>query len=206
VFTRLAQHDGTIYLDLADERWRCVAITPAGWMVLNHAPVRFRRTRGTLTLPVPEQGGVLDSLRDFVNVDDDGWTLTTAWLVSTLRPDRPFPVLGIHGEQGSGKSTLARMCRGLVDPNIADLRSCPREERDLVLAAVNGWIVGLDNVSHLPDWLSDSLCRLSTGAGFSTRQLYTDADESLFAAKRPILFTGIEEVAVRETSQTAQFS
>src|SRR5207253_279153 len=155
------------------------------------APVRFRRTRGMLPLPIPEPGGRLDTLRDFVNADDDGWTLATAWLVGTLRPDRPFPVLGIHGEQGSGKSTQARMLRGLVDPNVADLRSCPRKEHDLVLAAVNGWIVGLDNVSRLPDWLSDALCRLSTGAGFGTRQLYTDADESLFAAKRPILLNGI---------------
>src|SRR5262249_53122209 len=95
------------------------------------------------------------------------------------------------------KSTQARMLRRLVDPNEADLRSFPREERDLVLAARNGWMVGFDNVSKLPDWLSDALCRVSTGAGFGTRLLFTDSEEFLLAVKRPIVLNGIEEVAVK---------
>src|SRR5207244_10836666 len=73
-------------------------------------------------------------------------------------------------------------------------RSAPREEHDLVLAATNGWVVGLDNLSRIPEWLSDALCRLSTGAGLGRRQLYTLADEALFAVKRPILYTAIAEV------------
>ena len=46
-------------------------------------------------------------------------------------------------------------------------------------------------------WLSDALCRLATGGGFGTRQLYSDDEESLFEARRPVLLNGIEEVAVR---------
>jgi hypothetical protein len=87
--------------------------------------------------------------------------------------------------------------RALVDPNTAALRTTPREERDLVIAAANGWLIALDNLSHLPDWLSDALCRLATGSGFATRELYTDADETIFAAQRPIVLNGIEEVATR---------
>jgi hypothetical protein len=49
----------------------------------------------------------------------------------------------------------------------------------------------------LPDWLSDALCRLATGSGFATRELYTDAEEAIFAAQRPIVINGIEEVATR---------
>jgi len=33
-------------------------------------------------------------------------------------------------------------------------------------------------------WLSDTLCRLTTGGGFATRRLYTDQDETLFDAAR----------------------
>ena len=45
--------------------------------------------------------------------------------------------------------------------------------------------------------MSDALCRLATGGGFSTRRLYSDDEEVVFDAKRPILLTGIEEVATR---------
>ena len=39
--------------------------------------------------------------------------------------------------------------------------------------------------------------RLSTGGGFSTRELYSDGEEKLFNAMRPILLNGINEVATR---------
>ena len=58
-------------------------------------------------------------------------------------------------------------------------------------------VVALDNVSRLPDWLSDGLCRLSTGGGFSTRALYTDDDEIIFEATKPVIVTGITSVVTR---------
>lgn len=61
----------------------------------------------------------------------------------------------------------------------------------------NGWLIALDNLSHLSDWLSDALCRLATGSGFATRELYTDTEETIFAAQRPVVMNGIEEVATR---------
>jgi hypothetical protein len=45
--------------------------------------------------------------------------------------------------------------------------------------------------------MSDAVCRLSTGGGFSTRELYTDQDEMLFDATRPIILNGIETFATR---------
>jgi hypothetical protein len=77
------------------------------------------------------------------------------------------------------------------------LRSQPREEGDLLIAASNGLIVGYDNLSTLPDWLSDALCRLTSGAGLSKRQLYADVDEVVLAARRPVILTGIESVLSR---------
>jgi hypothetical protein len=51
---RIAEHAGRLYLDLADEHWRAVAIGPDGWRVLGCPPVRFRRSPGMLPLPVVE--------------------------------------------------------------------------------------------------------------------------------------------------------
>jgi hypothetical protein len=106
-------------------------------------------------------------------------------------------VLVLHGEQGAAKSTTARVLRALVDPNAAALRANPKDPHDLMIAAVNGWVVNLDNLSHLPAWLSDAICRLSTGGGFAIRELYSDSDEVLFDAQRPVILNGIEELATR---------
>jgi hypothetical protein len=59
----------------------------------------------------------------------------------------------------------------------------------LFIAASNGHVLAFDNLSGLPPWLSDTLCRLTSGGAFSTRRLFTDQDEILFAAARPIIST-----------------
>ncbi len=148
-------------------------------------------------LPSPVPGGNINSLRRFINVDDHDWPLVLAWLVAGLRPSGPYPVLIIHGHQGSAKSTAERVLRALVNPNKANLRATPKDGHDLMIAATNGWVVALDNLSHLSPWLSDALCRLATGGGFSTRELYTNEEEKLFNAQRPVVLNGIEELATR---------
>jgi hypothetical protein len=85
----------------------------------------------------------------------------------------------------------------LIDPNVAPVRALAREERDLLIAANNSHVLAFDNLSGLPHALSDAFCRLATGASFGLRQLYTDADEVLFQAARPILLNGIEDVINR---------
>src|SRR5262249_20593555 len=109
----------------------------------------------------------------------------------------PYAVLILTGEQGAAKSTMARLLRWLIDPNAAPLRSQPRDGRDLVIAARNSWVLAFDNLSYLPIWLSDCLCRLATGGGFATRELYTDADEVIFDSQRWVILTSIEDVASR---------
>jgi hypothetical protein len=106
-------------------------------------------------------------------------------------------VLNLLGAQGSAKTTTAMALRNLVDPAAAGLRAAPKDERDLAIAATNSQIVGYDNLSAIPTWLSDGLCRLATGGGFATRELYSDSDEALFDFQRPVIVTGIEELAVR---------
>jgi hypothetical protein len=198
VHLRVARDRGGIVIDLCDNEWRVVRIDAAGWNVLTSSPVRFRRAGGMLPLPVPEQGGSFDELQQFVNVpSEDDFVLLIAWLVGAARNKGPYPVLGLHGEQGSAKSTTSRVLRRVIDPNKSEIRAEPREPRDLVIAANNGWVIALDNLSRIKPWLSDALCRLATGGGFSTRTLYTDAEETIFDAQRPILVNGIEELAVR---------
>jgi hypothetical protein len=198
VHIRTAECAGRIYLDLADEHWRAVDIGPEGWKVMGCPPVRFRRPARMLPLPVPEQGGSIETLQSFLNLASrNDFVLVVAWLLAALRSGGPYPLLAISGEQGSAKTVLSKLLKALIDPNAAPVRALSREERELMIAANNGYVLAFDNLSGLPSWLSDALCRLATGGSFAVRQLYTDDEEVLFDAARPILLNGIEEVVSR---------
>jgi hypothetical protein len=158
-------------------------------------------------LPLPVTGGSIEKLRPFPNVRSDAdFVLAVSWVLGALRNRGPYPVLVLAGEQGSAKSTLSAILRALIDPSAAPLRALPREDRDFFVAAYNNHVLAFDNVSGLPGWISDTLCRLSTGGGFSVRQLYTDSDEVLFDATRPQTLNGIEDVVNRPDWPIARFS
>jgi hypothetical protein len=197
VFRRVADDNGTIYLDLADADWSSVKIYAKGWEILPNPPIKFIRSRGMRPLLSPIGGGDVDRLRSFLNIADQEWPLVLTWILAAYRRQGPFPVLILNGEQGSCKSSASAVLRCLVDPNAANLRSSPRDERDLFISASNSWVITLDNLSHLPDWLSDALCRLATGGGLSTRQLYSDLNETIIDVQRPIILNGIGELATR---------
>jgi hypothetical protein len=191
-YVRVAESDGAIYIDLGNDSWEAIKITGEGWNLVPHAPVTFLRAPGALALPPPIRGGNVDDLRSFLNLrDEDHWKLLVSWLIGSLRPGLPFPILVLEGSHGSAKSTAARFIRALLDPNTSPLRASPKNERDLAISAGNAWCLAFDNLSSVSPWLSDALCRLSTGGGFSTRANYTDDGEKLFNALRPILLNGI---------------
>jgi hypothetical protein len=198
VSIRVGGLNGRLYLDLGDESWRAVEIDASGWRVIEEPPVRFRRAAGMQPLAVPAPGGSVEALRAFLNVQSDqDFVLVVAWALAVLRNKGPYPALVLSGEQGSAKSTFSAILRSLLDPNTAPLRALPREDRDLFIAASNGHVLAFDNVSGLPAWISDTLCRLATGGGFAVRQLYTDQDEVLFDAARPVILNGIEDIVTR---------
>ncbi len=198
IFLRIGEHDGSLYLDLCNDEWQAIEIDAAGWRVVSEPPCRFRRAPGMLPLPEPARGGSIAMLRGLLNVKSDAdFILAVAWLLAAFRPRGPYPVLALAGEQGSAKTTFARVLRLLIDPSAASQRTLPREDRDLFIAANNAHVLCFDNVSGLPAWISDTLCRLATGGGFTTRALFTDADEVIFDAMRPISLNGIEDVVSR---------
>jgi hypothetical protein len=195
---RVAHSDGALYLDLGDEAWRAVEITKHDWRVVSRPPVKLLRSSAIRPLPEPEAGVMIEVLRGFLNVQSDAdFQLVVAWIVAALRDRGPYPILVVNGEQGSGKSIFSRMVRSLVDPSAAPIRAMPKDDRDLVVSAANAHVMAFDNLSTVPAWLSDGLCRLATGSGFATRMLHTDRDESIFEAARPIIVNGIPQLTDR---------
>ena len=115
-----------------------------------------------------------------------------AWLVAALFPEIPHPILALVGEQGTAKSTAARLVVSLVDPSPAPLRTPPREMRSWAAAASASWVVALDNVSTIPDWFSDTLCKAVTGDGIVERALHTDDDINVLTFRRCVALTSID--------------
>ena len=111
VHLRVAEYEDGLYLDLANAHWQAVEIA-SGWRLIDKPPVRFRRPPGLLPLPLPKGGGSLDVLRHLLNLpNDEDFVLVVAWLLAALRPDGPYPLLAISGEQGSAKTVLCKMLK-----------------------------------------------------------------------------------------------
>src|SRR5690606_35956687 len=189
---RVARHDGALWLDLGDRSGRAVRITPDGWSVESSPPVLFRRTPLTGELPTPAPGGDLDGLWAWLNVAKEDRPLVAAWLVSTLYDTMPHPVLGLFGEQGTGKTTAAKVLASVLDASPVPVRKPPKDADSWVVAGAGWSVVASDNVSHVPDWLSDYLCRVVTGEGDGRRRLYTDGEYAVFAYRRCVILNGID--------------
>ncbi len=197
VHVRTAGADGKLYIDLCNDAWEVVEISEKGWHITSQSPVKFIRKDGMLPLPNPSEGGSVEQLRPFVNLTDEDWPLAVAWLMGALRPTGPYPILVVNGEHGSAKSTTCWRLRSLVDPNSVAVRAVPKNDQTLMIWATNSHVAALDNLSSMPTWLSDAMCRLATGGGYSERALYTDDGEKLFYAVRPQMVNGIEDIAIR---------
>jgi hypothetical protein len=196
-YVRIAHVGDKAYLDLADEERHIIEIRAGSWSYVTDAPVRFRRPKGMRPLPMPQSGGSLDELKQFVNIAKPSyWQLVTAWIVSLFFPG-PFAWLALQGRQGTAKTSTSRALRQVIDPNKSPVRAPPRSVRDLVIGAANSVILVLDNLSYLDEELSDALCRMSTGGGLSTRELYSDLDEVIVEVQRAGILNGITDVVAR---------
>ena len=201
VFVRIGQDgdgaDTAYFLDLGDPSGRAIEIRDQGWSVVDRPGVYFRRPGGFRQLPLPARGGSIDLLRPYVNLTEPDFRLTIAWLTAALRPVGPYPILVLNGEQSSGKSTLAKILRLLIDPQTCPLLALPSSTENLMATAVNGWLLAYENITTIPDWLSDCVCQLAFGGGFASRTLFTNDERSDIYAQRPVILVGIDDFVLR---------
>ena len=198
VFYRVASLGDATYLDLAAAGRRVVKITADEWRLIEAPAVSFVRSGENHALSPPAAGGTLDPLRGLLNLaSEEDWQLLVGWLIGACRAVGPYPILVLQGEQGTAKSTVAKMLKYLLDPSPALLRSCPRNEQDLFIAARHAHVLAFDNLSGLLPWQSDAFCRLATGGAFATRRLFSDGDEVILQAQRPVILNGIDNLMTR---------
>ena len=193
---RVARQGETIWYDLGD--WRAVLVNSKGWQVVTDPPILFRYYPHQVVQVEPLAGGNLEDFLGLVNVvDQHSRILLLVYMVAGLLPEIPLPVLVVHGEQGVAKSFLFRLLRALLDPSSLATLTYPANIREFVQLAAHHRTAYLDNLTSLPQWLSDALCRLCTGEGFSKRELFTDDDDIIYNLKGLGGLNGVNLVAVR---------
>lgn len=192
---RVAAHGDAIYVDLSDERWRAVKITKDGWSIESDYPVRFKRHihQAPQVEPVEAKPGAFKQLwRCFPNMaNEDYRILLEVFTVTAAIPGFPHPGLEILGTQGSGKSTLEKALRMLVDPSITQVTALPINLEEMVLQLYQNYMPVFDNVSKIPRWVSDALCRAITGDASTRRSLYSDEGALIHAYQRVVMLNGI---------------
>ena len=143
-------HHDRLYVDRCDEEWRAIEITAQGWGLIHRPPVKFSSLRVRPGLPEPVCGDMVDACDDTsTSSSEDDFRLIIFWLAAAVRPGFSFPILIINGIHGSGKSMLCKMLPQLIDSDVALVYSPPTNERDLILAATNTWVISFDNVSEI---------------------------------------------------------
>lgn len=194
---RIGSHNGSIYFDIGDNE-NVVHISENGWHIEKTSPILFQRFNHQKIQDLPIGGKNLKELLELVNVTHSGsQLLLLVSLVVSFLPEIPRPVLALNGAPGSSKSTLLRFFRELVDPSSVPLVTPPKSIAELAQLASHNYAVYFDNLSFVPTWLSDCICRLVTGDGYTKRELYTNDDDVLYAHKRAIGICGINQVATK---------
>src|SRR5450755_2018982 len=165
VWLRAGEHDGAAVVDMGTETGQCLTITP--------------------------RGGTLDGIRARINLPEEDYRLAIAWVVAAYLTGIPHPILLVQGEQGTAKSNLIRTLLALIDPQPAADRTPPKDNREWAIFARASWAFSYDNITDIPPWLSNALCKGVTGDAVLQRVLHSDDDIGVYSFQRVIALTTI---------------
>lgn len=190
----MPNEENALYYDLTNDKWECVRITKDGWSV-QAAPVLFTRYANHRPQAYPAKdypADILDQFMQLFNVsDEENRLLLKCYMISLFIPNIAKPALMLYGQQGSAKSTLQELIKMVVDPSLMKTLSFPKDTQELTQKLSHNYVAYFDNISEIPDWISNDLCKAVSGSGFSKRALYTDDDDVIYSFQRCIGFNGI---------------
>ena len=194
MFLRTARQGNHIYIDLANDKGEVAEVSASGWQVITDPPVKFYRTQEQAPLPVPQQGGSIYELEQFINVDKTDFPLVIAYLCDVAKGEGEYQHLCLTGPHGSGKTTTIKKIGRVIDPLCrAETSAMPHKEEDITIAAVEQLLLRYENVSRIPEGIPDALCRVATGSGVRKRKLFTDKEMVVFNFCRSVIMDGITD-------------
>ena len=193
VGVRTARDGDAIIYDPLREDGKVFRIDRTGMNLVS--PKSPLTVRFTGMLPAEVKEGTKEdylSLLGIWRMDDTIRILSMGLDFSRFIPNIPHAIEAVTGDHGSGKTSYTETKRELVDPSGALSQSLKWDERDISISALHQGILAFDNVNTtMPDYISDVLCRISTGQGFRTRELYSNTSEVILKLKKPIIIDGI---------------
>lgn len=188
--------------DLTNPEWQIIKVTSERWDIIsdNDIPI-FTRHTNSLPQTTPNQNYSKDVIEQFINLfniyDHKKRLLLLVYIVSLFIPEIAKPILILRGSKGAAKTTAFELIKKIVDPSVVDTLFFPKEMGDLIQTIDHNYISFFDNIYSIREEISDILCRVVTGTGFSKRRLYTDDESISYNFKRPIGLNGINLASVK---------
>lgn len=193
---RIVFKNNAVWYDLG--KGSVIFIDKDGWTISETPPIIFRRYSSQTPQVTPQKNGDLKDLLTFVNLkNEEEQLLFLIFTVAAFIPGFPHPILVLYGPQGAGKTTPQRLLKSLIDPSPFKVLSAPDNVKEFVQLASHHYFFFFDNLSSLPEWLSNSLARAVTGDGFSKRELFSDDDDIIYSFQRTVALNGINLVVQR---------
>ena len=162
---------------------------------LTEQPILFARY-GQRPQVLPEHNYPPDIMQQFIDKctnikDPKDQLLFKSYIVTLFIPDIPHLILLLKGVKGAAKSILETEVKRIIDPSELDLLVLNNNRNDFIINLAHNYYNAYDNVRKIPEWFSNDICAATTGAGFSTRTLYTTTDETYLKFKRCFALSSI---------------
>jgi hypothetical protein len=190
--------DPVFYYDLTDPLWHVIKVSKEGWSIVEStavdAPIKFTRYNQTpQVIPMREYpADIFDQFMNLTNVNgEQNKLLLKVYIVSLFIPEIAHVILNLHGEKGSAKTFLMWMIKILVDPSKPALLTIHKDRNEFIQQINHTYAPFYDNLKHVPDWLSDEVCKAVTGIGHTKRKLYSNDEDIVYEYKRCPGFNGI---------------
>ncbi len=195
---RVYSDNESIFIDLGNPDWKLVKIATDTCCIVEHGidtPI-FARGKSQSRIPEPNfeyNGNPIEEFCKLVRMSTD--SVFPIHLMSMFLSHISSPMIVIIGQEDSAKSDRSALIKMLVDPSgeklDEQLGQFGRNDDDLNVRFANNYMVVFDNLSDITAEQSDTLCKAVTGASYSKRQNYSDADEVILKFQRKIILNGI---------------
>ena len=194
--TRIARHENNVWIDMCDDKWRAIKITPnEGWKIEEKPPILFRRYDHMK--PFMAEEGTRKDLDDFLKLINFGGEnssrqklLYAGYIATQFLPDIQTAMLMPVGPSGSAKSTMSNMTRSVIDPSVLK-EIVLTKNTDLPLLFMQHRLPVFGNCGYLSQEQSDMFCNLITGGSINKRKLFTDSDSVTWTFTHSTILNGI---------------
>lgn len=188
----------TVYHDQYNRDYTCIRISPKSIEKIKQpSSFMFHRGEKTEPLPDPDTNGTFDDLMEcfsFIDSIEDRHIII-AYMAHVFSMAKERLILYVHGPSESGKSAVGKIISYTIDPCSTDIvnaeLSYPRRERDLMAAIRETCVLAYGNEGNMPLWLSQELCKRSTGGATSEARLYSQDVSLMIEGIRTIIINGL---------------